>query len=42
MSMLEKARTYVGMYGDNDIRGRLKADHETIRELAELVLEPAE
>ena len=35
MSMLEKARTYVGMYGDNDIRGRLKADHETIRELAE-------
>ena len=32
MSMLEKARTYVGMYGDNDIRGRLKADHETIRE----------
>lgn len=35
MTMLEKARTYVGMYGDNDIRGRLKADHDTIRELAE-------
>jgi len=35
MSMLEKARTYVGIYGDNDIRGRLKADHDTIRELAE-------
>jgi len=35
MSMLEKARTIVGMYGENDIRSRLKADHETIRELAE-------
>jgi hemerythrin superfamily protein len=35
MSMVEKARAAVGMYGDNDIRSKLKADHETIRELAE-------
>lgn len=41
MSMLEKARTYVGMYGDNDIRSRLKADHEAIRELAEGMCEDA-
>ena len=35
MSMVEKARAVVGMYGDSDIRSKLKADHETIRDLAE-------
>jgi len=39
MSMVEKARAVVGMYGDNDIRSKLKADHETIRELAETMCE---
>jgi hemerythrin superfamily protein len=34
MSILEKAKTYVGVYADSDIRGKLKADHEAIRDLA--------
>ena len=34
MSILEKAKTYVGVYADTDIRGKLKTDHEAIRDLA--------
>ena len=34
MSILEKAKTYVGVYADTDIRGKLKSDHEAIRDLA--------
>ena len=33
MGMIEKARTYVGLYGDTDIRSRLHEDHETFKEL---------
>ena len=35
MSILEKARTYVGVYGENDIRTKLKDDHEAIKEYAQ-------
>jgi len=34
MGMMEKARTYVGMYGDDDIRSRLHDDHEILKDLA--------
>jgi hemerythrin superfamily protein len=33
MSILEKAKTYVGVYADEDIRSKLKSDHEAIRDL---------
>jgi hemerythrin superfamily protein len=34
MGIMEKARTYVGMYAENDIRSHLHEDHEVIRSLA--------
>lgn len=33
MSMLEKAKTYVGVYGEHDIRNKLQEDHKIFREL---------
>ncbi|MEO7761876.1 MAG: hemerythrin domain-containing protein [Casimicrobiaceae bacterium] len=33
MSMFEKAKTYVGVYGDNDIRTKLQEDHKIFKEL---------
>ena len=33
MGMMEKARTYVGFYSDDDIRARLHEDHQTFKEL---------
>ena len=35
MSVMEKVKSYVGAYGDSDIRSLLHSDHERFRVLAE-------
>jgi len=35
MSVVEKVKSYVGVYSDTDIRSLLHADHERIKELTE-------
>ncbi|MFO1397719.1 MAG: hemerythrin domain-containing protein [Burkholderiales bacterium] len=39
MDVVEKVRTTLGTYSDTDVRALLKADHETVQELAEALAE---